>query len=284
MSTPIVPRDAATVMIVRDVPAAAGTRLEVLMLRRNPRSDWVAGVHLFPGGAVDAEDGSAQIAAFCAGPDDEEASRTLGVAAGGRSYFVAATRECFEEAGILLASTGGAPLSFSDDEVARRFTHHRHRLNAGETRLVDICADEDLRLELGSLVYFSHWITPEGSPRRYDTRFFVGVLPEGQEALHDDNEVVDSIWIEPAKALERNLAGEIDLGLPTMKNLEALGRFATSAELTSAAATAAVVPVILPRISMDGEVARLLLPGDEGYEAAGGLAPGSPFPDRSTHG
>ncbi len=283
MTETIVPRDAATVMIVRDLPVAGGSRLEVLMLRRNSRSGWVAGVHLFPGGAVDAEDGSPQIARYCNGPEDAEAGRALGVGSGGRRFFVAAVRESFEEAGILLASAGGLPLSFADDEVAHRFTEHRRRLNAGETGIADICAAEGLRLELGSLVYFSHWITPEGSPRRYDTRFFVGVLPEGQEALHDDTEVVASTWIEPAAAIERHLAGEIDLWLPTMKNLEGLGRFATSAELMSSVAAATMVPVILPRFSMEGEVARLLLPGDDGYEEAGGLSPGVAFPDRPTH-
>lgn len=285
MSATIVPRDAATVMIVRDGHAESGTsRLQVLMLQRNSRSGWVAGVHIFPGGAVDPEDGADEIARFCAGRDDAEASSALGVAEGGRSFFVAAVRECFEEAGILLASKAGTPLSFSAAPVAKLFTEHRRRLNAGETGLADICAAEDLRLDLGALVYFSHWITPEGSPRRYDTRFFVGVLPEGQEALHDDTEVVDSIWIEPAAAIERHRAGEIELWLPTMKNLEDLGRFSTSAELMAAAAAARMVPTILPRISMEGEVAHLLLPGDEGYDEASGLAGGAAFPDRSTHG
>jgi 8-oxo-dGTP pyrophosphatase MutT (NUDIX family) len=276
VSRSIVPKDAATVMLVRD---AGGTgRMEVLMLRRNARSTWVGGVHLFPGGAVDAEDGGEAIAPWCRGRDDNEASRLLGVAEGGRSFFVAAVRECFEEAGILLGLVDGSPLSLTDPTAAGRFAEHRRRLNAGLLSLADICAAEALSLDLGRLAYFSHWITPEGSPRRYDTRFFVGVVPEDQEALHDDTEVVDSIWIEPEEALNRCRAGELDLWLPTMKNLEGIGRFASTGELMAATASA-VVSTILPRLTMDGEVARLVLPGQEGYEEATGLPPGVPFPD-----
>ncbi|HXY44617.1 MAG TPA: NUDIX domain-containing protein [Acidimicrobiales bacterium] len=280
MSSPLVPRDAATIMLVRDMSDGAGsTGMQVLMLRRNPRSGWVAGAHLFPGGAVDPADGGADIARYCAGREDAEASRILGIGLGGRSFFVAAVRECFEEAGILLALRGGEPLSFAEAEVARRFGEHRRRLNSGEARLVDICASEGLALDLDRVAYFSHWITPEGAPRRYDTRFFVGVVPEGQEALHDDSEVVASTWIEPAAALERHRAGELDLMFPTMKNLEAIGRFDRAGELMAAAA-AAEVPAILPRITVEGEGVRIVLPGDEGYEDATGLPPGVPFPDR----
>jgi hypothetical protein len=164
--------------------------------------------------------------------------------------------------------------------VERRFVEHRRRLNAGETRLTDICTAENLQLDLDRVAYFSHWITPEGAPRRYDTRFFVGVMPEGQEALHDDSEVVASTWIEPAAALRRHLAGELDLMFPTVKNLEAIGRFDSAADLMAAAA-AAEVPAILPRITVEGEGVRIVLPGDPGYEDATGLPPGVPFPDRA---
>jgi 8-oxo-dGTP pyrophosphatase MutT (NUDIX family) len=288
MSPPVVLRDAATIMLVRDVARAGGdaggdagdTTMEVLMLRRNAQSVWVGGAHLFPGGAVDPEDAGEATAQVCAGRSDAEASRILGIERSGRSFFVAAVRECFEEAGILLALSGGEPLSFADAEVERRFVEHRRRLNAGETRLTDICTAENLQLDLDRVAYFSHWITPEGAPRRYDTRFFVGVMPEGQEALHDDSEVVASTWIEPAAALRRHLAGELDLMFPTVKNLEAIGRFDSAADLMAAAA-AAEVPAILPRITVEGEGVRIVLPGDPGYEDATGLPPGVPFPDRA---
>jgi 8-oxo-dGTP pyrophosphatase MutT (NUDIX family) len=280
MSPALVPRDAATIMVVRDSAGLDGRgAMQVLMLRRNAHSVWVAGAHLFPGGAVDEEDGSDATAQVCAGRGDTEASRILGIESGGRGFFVAAVRECFEEAGILLARAGGDPLSFRDPEVARRFVEHRRRLNADETNLAAICAAEGLELDLDRVCYFSHWITPEGSPRRYDTRFFVGVVPDDQEALHDDSEVVASTWIEPNEALARHRAGELDLMFPTIKNLEAIGRFGTTADLMAAAA-AAEVPTILPRLTVDGDGVRIVLPGDDGYEDATGLPPGVPYPDR----
>ncbi|MGH9293386.1 MAG: NUDIX hydrolase [Acidimicrobiales bacterium] len=289
--TAVALRDAATVMLVRDrdecrparrdLNAGAGAGgspgMEVLMLRRNLESTWVGGAHLFPGGALDAEDRSAEMASFCRGRSDAEASAVMGVVEGGGAFFVAAVRECFEEAGILLAATGAGPVSFSDPADARRFEEHRRRLNAGEVSLASICRDEGLVLELDRLGYFSHWITPEGSPRRYDTRFFVAVVPEHQEALCDDHEVVDSIWIEPGDALERHAAGEIDLLLPTTKNLEAISRF-TAADDLLAAAAAVDVPAIQPRLAVEGPGVRIMLPGDPGYEAATGLPPGAPFP------
>jgi 8-oxo-dGTP pyrophosphatase MutT (NUDIX family) len=278
----IVPKDAATIMLLRDAPPrpeAPGddARMQVLMLRRNAHSTWAGGISLFPGGAVDDADRGDEIAAFCRGQDDASASRVLGLEQGGLSHFVAAVRECFEEAGVLLAAVAGRTLSFVDAEVAGRFEEHRRRLNEGSTTLADICAAEALTLELGRLRYFSHWITPEGSARRYDTRFFAAAVPDGQQALHDDDEVVASVWIEPEKALRLGERGDMDLWLPTIKNLEAIAMFGTATALM-AAPVAATVPVVLPRVTVDGEAARILLPGDEGYDEATGLLPGVPFP------
>ncbi len=249
-------------MLVRD----SGAGMEVLMLRRNLSSTWVGGAHLFPGGAVDGADGAAELAARSPERDDASASRLLGLATGGLAFFVAALRECFEEAGVLLAAgRSGAPIDFADPTTAERFVEHRRRLNAGEVTFADLCEVEDLRLDTHRLFYLSHWITPEGSPRRYDTRFFVGRMPEGQRALHDDVEVIDSLWTSPAEALRRHAAGEIDLLFPTMKNLEAVGRFSSTTELIEATA-GAEVPTILPRITVAEDGVRLLLPGDEGYD------------------
>ncbi|MHB1988516.1 MAG: NUDIX hydrolase [Acidimicrobiales bacterium] len=273
----IVPRDASTIMLVRD-----GQRgIEVLMLRRNPASSWVGGAHLFPGGALDREDSAASLAVRCGARDDGEASRLLGMGAGGLALMVAAVRECFEEAGILLASgPQGIAIDFSDTEVSARFLEHRRRLNAGELSFASLCETEDLQLETDMLCYFSHWITPEGSPRRYDTRFFVAAMPPGQTALHDDIEVVDSLWIAPAEALDRHAREEIDMLLPTTKNLEAIASFATAAELL-AAASGADVPTIMPKITVTEQGVRILLPQDDGYESATGAGEHVAFPDRS---
>jgi 8-oxo-dGTP pyrophosphatase MutT (NUDIX family) len=279
----IVPRPAATVMVVRDVPSPDGSSvMQVLMLRRNLASTWVGGAHLFPGGAVDEADGDAAVSARSV-RDDRLASRALDLESGGLAYFVAAIRECFEEAGILLASRfDGSAIDFGDFATAARFVEHRRRLNAGELSFAAFCDTEDLRLETSRLASFSHWITPEGSPRRYDTRFFVAELPRGQQALQDDIEVIEAIWIEPSEAIARRKADEIDMLFPTEKNLEAIAGFRSSRALLEATEKAEV-PTILPKITVSGadQGVRILLPGDPGYDEANGMGEDLAFPDRS---
>jgi UPF0716 family protein affecting phage T7 exclusion/8-oxo-dGTP pyrophosphatase MutT (NUDIX family) len=272
-------RDAATVMLVRD--GAAG--MEVFLLRRNLNSDFVGGAYVFPGGAVDDADRAADLEAICDGRTDAEASRILGVSHGGLAFWVAAIRECFEESGVLLAQRDGGPeagrvISFRDEAVAARFRVYRDALNAGSLRLVDLCRAEGLRLDVRRIHYFSHWITPLGAPRRYDTRFFVAAAPPEQVPLHDDRETIAQLWITPLAALERQARGELEMLLPTMKNLEAISRFQRAAELLAAASAIEAVPAIQPRVIRDGEGVRIVLPGDEGYDgAADGALPGG-FP------
>ena len=211
-------RDAATVMLVRDGDAG----MEVFMLRRNLNSDFVGGAYVFPGGAVDEADRHADLEAVCEGRSDDEASVLLGVEKGGLAYWVAAVRECFEEAGVLLANQAdGSVVSLADEAVAGRYRGHRKAVDAGELRLVGLCEAERLRLAVGQIHYFSHWITPVGPPRRYDTRFFVAAAPPEQVPLHDDRETIANLWARPADVLERRRRGELDLIFPTIKNLEA---------------------------------------------------------------
>ena len=268
-------------MLVRDAPVAAGgTVLEVLMVRRNLRSDFVGGAYVFPGGAVDPLDAGGEAEALCVGRSDAEASALLGLESGGLAYWVAVVRETFEEAGLLLAQREGVPaLLHGDPGEEARFAAERRAVNDGSRRFLELVRDERLRLSVGDIHYFAHWITPRGAPRRYDTRFFVAVLPEGQEALHDDEEVIASLWVSPSDALVRHEAGEIDLMFPTMKNLQAISRFSRTEELVDAAA-AASVPDILPRLTVEGEGVRIVLPGDPSYESATGLPAGVDFPDR----
>lgn len=259
-------RDAATVMLVRD--GAAG-RMEVFMLRRNLRSDFVGGAYVFPGGAVDDADRHANLEAVCEGRSDAQASALLGVEVGGLAFWVAAVRECFEEAGVLLAyDRSGELLSFADPEVAARFTAHRRAVDSGDRLLVELCDLEGLRVAADRIHYFSHWITPVGPPRRYDTRFFVTAAPPEQAPLHDDRETIANLWVNPRDALDRHVAGELDLIFPTIKNLEAIARFERSADLLAVAAAVEDVPTVLPRITADAHGMRILLPGDPGYDVA----------------
>jgi 8-oxo-dGTP pyrophosphatase MutT (NUDIX family) len=270
-------RDAATVMVVRDA-AHAGCAIEVLMLRRRTGASFAGGAHVFPGGAVDPSDKDPATGSFSEGRGDQELSDLLAVDSGGLAYFVAAIRECFEEAGLLFAEDSGGMVSFLDPAARQRYERYRCELNAGTTTLAEICRSEALMLAVDRLRYVSHWITPLGSPRRFDTRFFVGIAPEEQAASHDGAEVVESEWVVPAEALDRHRAGALDLLFPTVKHLEFLARFRTAEELWSS--PPAEIPAIEPRITADGPAVRIILPGEPGFEEATGLPEGMDFPDR----
>jgi 8-oxo-dGTP pyrophosphatase MutT (NUDIX family) len=269
MPDPIPVRDAATVMLVRDAADGRGPGIEVFMLRRNLKSDFVGGAYVFPGGAVDDHDRHTNLESVCIGRSDASASSQLGIEGGGLAYWVAAIRECFEEAGVLLAlDDGGELVPFDDPDVDARFQVHRKAVDSGQRRLVEICEEEGLQLAVGSIYYFSHWITPEGAPRRYDTRFFVTRAPEGQVPLHDDREVIANLWIRPGDALAQHREGLFDLIFPTMRSLVVLDRFQTADELLVAAAAIESVPAMLPKIVEDASGYRILLPGDAGYDDA----------------
>jgi 8-oxo-dGTP pyrophosphatase MutT (NUDIX family) len=226
----LVPRPAATIMLVRD--AARG--MEVLMLQRNFESAFVPGVHVFPGGTLDAEDDSPALHAHCDGPDDAAASRMLGIASGGLAYWIAAIRELFEEAGVLLARYGrGDLLALADAEEAARMRRRRKETEHGTTSFGAMIAGERLRLAADRLTYFSRWITPEGAVRRYDTRFFYAVAPEHQAVEHDNREAIAHEWARPADVLERSARGACTLRTPTRHSLERFAGFGSVAALTA---------------------------------------------------
>jgi len=261
-------RDAATVLILRDgEPDAEGDALEVFMLRRNLNSDFVGGAYVFPGGAVDPEDRFDDLEAVCEGRTDLDASARLGIERGGLAFWVAAIRESFEEAGVLLAyHADGEVIRLDDDETVERFARHRTAVDTKARRLVEICDEERLRLAVGSIWYFGHWITPEGSPRRYDTRFFVTGAPPAQTPLHDDHEVIANLWVRPKEALARHGEGTYEMLPPTIASLRAVARFPTAAEALAAATEIVDVPTIQPRvILLEGGGARIVLPGDPEY-------------------
>src|SRR5690242_4866907 len=265
--TSVVPvRDAATVMLLRDTEDG----IEVFMLRRTLRAEFVGGAYVFPGGAVDEADRHADLESVCDGLDDVDASAALGVDGGGLAYWVAAVRECFEEAGVLLAlDASGGLVRLDEPELAARFTGHRHAVYAHERRLVNVCAQEGLRLAVGGMKYWSHWITPEGAPRRYDTRFFVAVAPSAQEPLHDDREAIANLWIRPQDALDRYERGDFEMIIPTIKNLESIARYDRAADAIAAAGAGPDTVAVQPRalVGEDGEV-RIVLPGEPGYDLA----------------
>jgi len=258
-------REASTIVLVRDGEPG----VEVLMLLRSPAVEFSPGAYVFPGGAVDASDRDPESAAFCAGRTDRDASAVLGLRTGGLAFWLAAVRECFEEASVLVASDrSGQPVSFADAGTAARYQSYRHRMNAGDLTLIDLCRTEGLTIDVGAIHYLAHWLTPAGAPRRYDTRFLLAAAPVEQEPLHDDGEAVASLWITPREALDRNAAGEYELIRPTLETLAALDRFGSCADALAAIGLMGQMPDSQPRMGARGEGVRVLLPGDRGWDAA----------------
>ncbi|MBX3651761.1 MAG: NUDIX domain-containing protein [Burkholderiales bacterium] len=260
---PVVPMPSATVTIVRDAPGG----IEVLMMRRNLKSGFVPGMHVFPGGGVDETDFCFKNNELCKCLNDSAASGTLGLACDGLAYWAAAIREAFEESGLLLARRrSGETLSLSDAETARRFAEHRRRLNSGALAFPDLLQAEELQLAADQLTYFAHWITPVGLPRRYDTRFFMAQAPEGQEPLQDEQETIAAAWVRPGEALTRHRSGDFEMRTPTVRTLEDFADYDSVASLRRGLAARRDVRVQLPRIGPDG---RRIMPGEPGYEEAG---------------
>ncbi|NBS56910.1 MAG: MBL fold metallo-hydrolase [Betaproteobacteria bacterium] len=213
----IVPRPAATLILLRDGDAGP----EIFMLKRSPSAAFVANAYVFPGGGLDAADHKALDRVT--GLTEADANRRLGVDAGGLAYWVAAVRECFEEAGILIAThESGEPL---DPERANALAVHREAVNAGTLAFGELLAREKLAIPAERIAYFSHWVTAPGRPRRFSARFFVARAPEGQHGSHDQGETVASEWVRPHLALERCSKGEIELVHPTRISLTEMAAF-----------------------------------------------------------
>src|SRR5262249_4617488 len=140
------------------------------------------------------------------------------------AQHVAALRELFEEAGVLLARRNGRIITI-DGDSAVRFARHRHNLLAGTVSFGDLVRSEDLRLALDELNYFAHWVTPEIEIKRFDTRFFIARAPEGQTPVHDEGETIESEWLDPIEAIERSRREEISLPPPTWTTLSTLAKF-----------------------------------------------------------
>jgi 8-oxo-dGTP pyrophosphatase MutT (NUDIX family) len=255
----ITPVAAATVTLVRDGEAG----LEVLMLRRNLESVFVAGQYVFPGGSVDAADSAPGIYARCKGLDDAVASRRLGVADHGLAFWIAALRETFEEAGLLLARKSNGESVTRAEALA--LACHRDDVAKGEHPFESLLADEGLTLCAEDMVYFSHWITPAGAPRRYDTRFFVALAPD-QEPAHDNGETIANVWVRPPEGVEQFREGKLKMMTPTIHTLRLFAQFETAGALIDAMRALPNVPTIAPRIGKDG---RRIMPGEAGYEEAG---------------
>jgi len=259
------PRPASTIVVIRD--GAAG--IEVLLSRRAERGDHNSNAWVFPGGVVEQRDAAAHDC--CDGLDDAGASLRLGLSSGGLDYYVAAVRECFEESGLLFARADNEALVDLDGADAARLGPWRGALHRGEQGIAELCARERLSLAVDELVYLSHWLTPLGRPKRFDTRFFIAAAPKAQTAAHDGAELVEQLWIAPAEALARRAS--LKLLTPTQKSLETVARFATVAEAMAWAAAPREVALVMPRVANGRDGFRPVLPSEHAWAELGRIDP-----------
>jgi 8-oxo-dGTP pyrophosphatase MutT (NUDIX family) len=257
-SEPIVanPRPAATVVVMRD--SAAGP--EVFLVRRHEDTAFMGGAHVFPGGRVDAADGGDD--SWCDGI--AHAVRQLDglPSADAIAYHVAAARELFEEAGVLLArKAGGDFVSLAGTEDHERFKQDRSNVHGGKTSLRAVMAREGLRLALDALVLFAHWVTPPIDTRQFDTRFFMTRVPAHQTPAHDETETTHSAWVRPKDAIAQAINGDVVLPPPTWTTMRELEPFA-SVEGALAWARGRRIVRRMPAMLEEEGRRMLLLPGD----------------------
>lgn len=256
------PKDASTVMLLRQRNNTAGKAIEILMVLRHPGNKFVGNAYVYPGGALDEEDCSPEMDIFCRGMDrgkatlvmpDIPARKALGA-------WVAGIRESFEEVGILLAyDKNGSIVTFDEEDKKKRFSTYREALCGGRGSFRNMLASEELSLATDRIYYFSHWITPEPLPIRYDVRFFVAEAPERQDALHDGCELIEHVWITPQEALNAYERGDFGIVLPTIMTLRELCSFKTVGDVIKSAAHKNI-PRILTKMTRKGDAYVEIMP------------------------
>ena len=251
-------RPASTVVLLR--PAHP---FDVFLVRRSDSIAFMGGAHVFPGGRVDPADEMAGIGTASDGLEAAVARMRDVTPETAAAYHVAALRELFEEAGVLLAR----PLTAAS---ADRLAGYRRDLLAATMTFAEIIRREHLRLALDELAYFAHWVTPEIETRRFDTRFFLARAPEGQTPVHDKGETIHSEWLAPLAAIDRCRAGQISLPPPTWTTLGMLSKF-DSIDAVFAWARRKPIPRVQPRFEKRGERTHHFYPGDPMYPAVEGF-------------
>lgn len=241
-------KPAATILLLRDDPA-----FQVLMVKRHHQIDFASGALVFPGGKTHAGDHDPAWAEHCRGWEGLDAEQ--------RALRIAAIREAFEEAGILLAERlDGTPFADACDPAVRS------AVDRGERAFLDVVRELGVRLSLDALTVFARWITPTMMPKRFDTWFYVVRAPEGQLAACDGRETVDAEWIPPAEVLRLADAGERTVIFPTRMNVQLLAEAASAADAV-ARADARTLVTVLPQVEARAEGRVLVLPPDAGYGA-----------------
>lgn len=270
MSTPDKPgpaaRLASTVVILRD----GRDGIEAFMVVRHHAIDFASGALVFPGGKVDAQDSDPAW--------DDLAPAASGMLAEERALIVAAARETFEEAGLMLARRRGTQSIVTADDAHRLAERWRAPLLKGETTFHALMREEGLTLATELMVRFAHWITPEGLPKRFDTHFFLVAAPVVQLGAHDGSESVEGLWIKPQQALDDADARTRTLVFATQLNLKKLTRYATVAEAVADTRAGRIVTVMPKMLARTAEGRTLQIPAEAGYGVTEVLVPAHVLP------
>lgn len=238
-------RDAATLMLVRDSPCG----LEVFMLKRPGRGAF-PDLHVFPGGKVDQSDEAFDVR--CDSLNDAAASKILSVACNGLRYWVAAVRECFEECGVLLARIQDNKNSPADSHDVEKLKEIRNAIAKDALDFKDFLDTNQLIIETSRVHYFSHWITPEFAPARFNARFFVTEMPQDQQVVEHESEVVSGEWIRPKQALRQFAKGEWQMIVPTLTSLRMLCGYRKTQDLVTAVRIGAHKIPVTPSLNAQG--------------------------------
>ncbi|MGI3204475.1 NUDIX hydrolase [Streptomyces sp. GLT-R25] len=255
--TPVAPRRAATVMLLKDTDSTP----VVHMLRRRASMAFAGGAYAYPGGGVDPRDDDRQIR--WAGPTRAWWASRLGVdETTAQAIVCAAVRETYEEAGVLLA--GPTEDTVVGDTTGEEWEADRAALVARDLSFAEFLERRGLVLRSDLLGAWTRWITPEFEPRRYDTWFFVAALPEGQRTRNASTEADRTVWIRPADARDGYDKGDLLMMPPTIATLRQLGAYATAAEALAAAPGRDMTPV-LAQARLEGDELVLSWPGHDEF-------------------
>ncbi|MBM3156047.1 MAG: NUDIX hydrolase [Chloroflexi bacterium] len=253
------PRDAATLILMRDADRGR-SGFEILMVRRHAKSAFMPGAFVFPGGRIEASDYTRDAEKICHGLGFSQAQDIIADThppEKALAFFVAAIRETFEEAGILLAYREVPDFVALDEEEKTRFAEYRKEMKKDPFSFTRIMEREGLKLATEKLFYFAHWITPEISPIRFDARFFVAAVPAKQEALEDAFETTAHMWISPQKVLQEHKRG-LPVPYATLSNITVLAQFSSVAEVIASTKNKEI-PAILPSLTLEEAQNELML-------------------------
>ena len=241
---------AASILILRKKTSG----LEVLMVKRSSRPPF-GNLYVFPGGKIDEADFNNNLKSRCHNNSFDDITF---------ANIIAAIRETFEEAGILLARDRLTSKMLNSERCLELVSNYREAIHSGDIKFKDMLIKEGLELVLESLVPYAHWITPERSSKRFDTLFYAVRTPEGQLGAHDEIESVDSMWITPKEAIDGGISGYFKLVFATKMNLRRIENLNSVSETLKFAMRSKIV-AIEPKVEREGNKIIFSIPKDAGY-------------------